>query len=86
MLLGYRIPHEANGFSGRISDLSFTNSLATSSFDRCDKIRSIVHPVSSIWIRLPNDNQQAREPYKLQTNMVIFVNRVRKGELVEGRR
>lgn len=52
------------GFSWRISDFSFTNSLATSSFVRCDRMRKIVHPVSSIWILLPNDNQHAHEPWK----------------------
>lgn len=34
--------------SCRISDLSFTNSFATSSLLRCDKMRNIVQPVSSI--------------------------------------
>lgn len=50
------------GFSVRISDLSFTNSLATSSLVRCDSILRIVHPVSSIWIRLPRGSQHAHEP------------------------
>lgn len=52
------------GISGswRISDFSFTNSLATSSLLRCDKIRNIVQPVSSIWMRLARASQQAHEP------------------------
>lgn len=50
------------GFSVRISDLSFTNSLATSSLVLCDSILRIVHPVSSIWIRLPRGSQHAHEP------------------------
>lgn len=51
-----------NGFSCLMSDFSLTNSLATSSLVRCDNIRRIVQPVSSIWIRLPNDNQHAQDP------------------------
>lgn len=50
--------------SWRISDLSLTNSLATSSLLRCDKIRNIVHPVSSICIRLPSASHRAQDPYK----------------------
>lgn len=48
--------------SGRTSDLSFTNSLATSSFVRCDRILRIVQPVSSILMRLPRLSQQAQLP------------------------
>lgn len=51
-----------SGFSVRISDFSFTNSLATSSLVLCDSILRMVHPVSSIWIRLPSDSQHAHEP------------------------
>ena len=47
--------------SCRMSDFSLTNSLATSSLLRCDKILSIVHPVSSICMRLNNGNQRAQE-------------------------
>jgi hypothetical protein len=50
--------------SGRTSDFILTNSRATSSFVRCDKIRRIVQPVSSMWQRLPKANQQAQEPCK----------------------
>ena len=57
-----RKSHEASGFSGRISDLSLTNSLATSSLDLCDSILNIVQPVSSIWILLPNESQHAHDP------------------------
>lgn len=60
----YYIPQVGlgSGFSVRISDFSFTNSLATSSLVLCDSILRIVHPVSSIWIRLPSDSQHAHEP------------------------
>ena len=51
-----------SGSSPRTSDFNLTNSLATSSFVRWDKIRKIVNPVSSIWILLPRANQQAQEP------------------------
>lgn len=51
------------GFSCLMSDFSLTNSLATSSFVRWERIRRIVQPVSSIWMRLPKDNQQAQEPW-----------------------
>lgn len=50
--------------SWRISDLSLTNSFATSSLLRCDKIRNIVQPVSSICIRFASDNQRAHDPWK----------------------
>lgn len=61
--------------SVRISDFSFTNSFATSSLLRCDKIRRIVQPVSSICIRLANDNQHAQDPYckkKLSRDSLVF--------------
>ena len=60
----YYIPQVGlgSGFSVRISDFSFTNSLATSSLVLCDSILRMVHPVSSIWIRLPSDSQHAHEP------------------------
>lgn len=51
------------GASVRISDLSLTNSLATSSLCRCERIRSIVHPVSSILILEPRGRQHAIEPW-----------------------
>jgi len=46
----YYIPQVGlgSGFSVRISDFSFTNSLATSSLVLCDNILRMVHPVSSI--------------------------------------
>ena len=50
------------GSADRMSDLSLTNSLATSSLVRCDKMRMIVQPVSSIWHRLPRVSQHAHEP------------------------
>lgn len=52
--------------SCRISDFSLTNSLATSSLFLWDRMRRIVQPVSSIWIRFASDNQQAQEPYMWQ--------------------
>lgn len=60
----YYIPQVGlgSGFSVRISDFIFTNSLATSSLVLCDSILRMVHPVSSIWIRLPSDSQHAHEP------------------------
>lgn len=51
-----------SGFSCRISDLSLTNSLATSSLLRCDRMRSIVQPVSSIWMRFDRVNQHGQVP------------------------
>lgn len=51
-----------SGSSGLTSDLSLTNSFATSSLFLCAKIRRIVHPVSSIAMRLPRESQQAHEP------------------------
>jgi len=46
----YYIPQVGlgSGFSVRISDFIFTNSLATSSLVLCDSILRMVHPVSSI--------------------------------------
>lgn len=57
------------GFSWRMSDFNLTNSFATSSFVRWDKIRSIVQPVSSMFIRLPNDNQHAHDPWKIMRGL-----------------
>ena len=50
--------------SSRTSDLSLTNSLATSSVVRWLRILRIVHPVSSMFTRRPSESQQAQEPYK----------------------
>jgi len=50
--------------SCRMSDLSLTNSFATSSLVLCDKILRIVQPVSSIWHLLPSDSQRAHAPCK----------------------
>jgi len=55
------------GSSALTSDLSLTNSFATSSVVRCDKILMIVQPVSSSWIRRPSVSQQAHDPLE---NMV----------------
>jgi len=46
----------------RHSDLSLTNSLATSSPVRCESIRSTVHPVSSSRMHLASGHQQAQLP------------------------
>ncbi len=43
----------------RWSDFSFTNSLATSSLLRCERMRRTVRPVSSMWMRLPSGSQTA---------------------------
>ena len=53
------------GSSALTSDLSLTNSFATSSVVRCDKILMIVQPVSSNWIRRPSESQQAQDPCKI---------------------
>ncbi len=50
------------GSSALTSDFSLTNSFATSSVVRCDKILMIVQPVSSSWIRRPSESQQAQDP------------------------
>lgn len=44
----------------RVSDLSFTNSLATSSPERWERMRMTVRPVSSMCIRGPSGHQQAQ--------------------------
>lgn len=51
------------GGSPRTSDLSFTNSLATSSLVRWLRILSTVQPVSSMWHRLPRKSHVAHEPW-----------------------
>ena len=56
------------GSSALTSDLSLTNSFATSSVVRCDKILMIVQPVSSNWIRRPSESQQAQDPCKIVVN------------------
>ena len=48
--------------SSLTSSFSLTNSLATSSVVLWERILRMVHPVSSIWILLPRDSQQAQEP------------------------
>lgn len=56
-----------SGFSCLISLFNLTNSLATSSLFLWERIRRIVQPVSFIWIRLPNDSQQAQEPCSMMS-------------------
>ncbi|KAG9343127.1 hypothetical protein JZ751_014099 [Albula glossodonta] len=51
-----------NSIGERWSDLSLTNSLATSSLLRWDRMRSTVRPVSSMWMRFPRGSQQATLP------------------------
>lgn len=46
----------------RWSDLSLTNSFATSSLLRWERMRSTVRPVSSMWMRLPSGIQQVTLP------------------------
>lgn len=50
--------------SWRISDFNFTNSLATSSLLRCQRILRIVQPVSSLGMLLNSGNQRAHERWK----------------------
>lgn len=47
----------------RHSDLSLTNSLATSSLERWDRIRRTVQPVSSRCIHFASGSQQAQLPF-----------------------
>lgn len=68
--LGYMLhegPWPPVGASALISDLSLTNSLATSSLCLWESIRSIVQPVSSILTRVPRGSQHAHEPWKRST-------------------
>lgn len=50
--------------SWRISDLSLTNSFATSSLLLCHRMRRIVQPVSSFGILLNNGSHRAQERWK----------------------
>ncbi|TNN78944.1 hypothetical protein EYF80_010870 [Liparis tanakae] len=47
----------------RVSDFSLTNSLATSSLERCERMRMAVRPVSSMWMRWPSGHQHAQLPF-----------------------
>ena len=51
--------------------------MCTSSFVRCERIRSIVNPVSSISIRFPSASQQAQDPDKINSNIrnIIIIER-----------
>lgn len=53
-----------------VSDLSFTNSLATSSLYLCESILKIVHPVSFICIRLPSPSHS---PVRTLTRKIMVI-------------
>lgn len=52
------------GSSCLMSDFNFTNSLATSSLLLCERMRNIVHPVSSMLQRFPRESHRAQEACK----------------------
>lgn len=52
--------------SWRISDLSLTNSFATSSLLLCHKMRRMVQPVSSLGILLNNGSHRAQERWEIK--------------------
>ena len=74
--------HCCRELSSRTSVLSLTNSLATSSVVRWDRILRIVQPVSSIWTRRPSVSQQAHEPWDkiCQIELQSFVQTGNQGE------
>lgn len=57
----------------RVSDFSLTNSLATSSLERWERIRMAVRPVSSMWMRCPSGHQQAQLPFSMMSLNCITV-------------
>ncbi|KPP71379.1 hypothetical protein Z043_109721 [Scleropages formosus] len=56
----------------RCSDLSLTNSRATSSALRWDRMRSTVRPVSSMWTRFPSGSQQAALPREARSRSCMM--------------
>lgn len=53
------------------SDFSLTNSRATSSFVRCDRMRSTVQPVSSMLTLRPRGSQHAQLPCSMMSRNCI---------------
>ena len=75
--------HDWTSSRWRHSDLSFTNSLATSSLVRCDKILRTVKPVSSRCTRRPKATQQAQEPCSMMSRSCIRAIPMRRSSLAK---
>ena len=62
----------------RTSDFNLTNSFATSSLLRCERMRNTVQPVSSRCTRFPSEHQHAQLPFSMMSRSCMTVTPIRR--------